>query len=68
VGKTPDKETRKMKFEKSVEFIINGVDFNCGNNYSLLIKFKEIQHKQFQYIPFEKLMKCSDCAEDEENN
>lgn len=62
--------TRKQKNEirAEVEFIMNGVDFNCRNNYSFQIKFKEIQHKQFQYIPFEKLMKCSDCAEDEENN
>jgi hypothetical protein len=62
--------TRKQKNEirEKREFIINGVDFNCRNNYSVLIKFKEIQHKQFQYISFEELMKCSDCDEDKENN
>jgi len=62
--------TRKQKNEirEKREFIINGVDFNCRNNNSVLIKYKKIQHKQFQYIPFEELMKCSDCAENKENN
>lgn len=56
------KRKQKNEIRKTQDFIINGVDFKCGNNNSVLIEYKQIQHKQFQSISFEELMKCSDCA------